>query len=33
VVLPASMWAIMPMFLHRSNGTVLGTTLFLFLGL
>src|SRR5271170_7215197 len=26
VVLPASMWAIMPMFLHRSNGTVLGTT-------
>jgi hypothetical protein len=25
VVLPASMWAMMPMFLHRSNGTVLGT--------
>jgi len=23
----------MPMFLHRSNGTVLGTTSFLFLGL
>src|SRR5271169_6198017 len=29
VVLPASMWAIMPMFLHRSNGTVLDTALFL----
>src|ERR1700722_15117397 len=27
VVLPASMWAMMPMFLQRSNGTVLGTTL------
>src|SRR5271165_4246390 len=25
VVLPASMWAMMPMFLQRSNGTVLGT--------
>jgi len=30
--LPASMWAMMPMFLQRSNGTVLGTTLKLFLG-
>jgi hypothetical protein len=30
--LPASMWAMMPMFLQRSNGTVLGTTLQLFLG-
>src|SRR5207237_955917 len=29
VVFPASMWAMMPMFLHRSNGTVLDTTLFL----
>src|SRR5579863_782363 len=29
VVLPASMWAIMPMFLHRSNGTVLDTAFFL----
>jgi hypothetical protein len=27
VVFPASMWAMMPMFLQRSNGTVLGTTL------
>src|ERR1700688_3983476 len=27
VVLPASMWAMMPMFLQRSNGTVLATTL------
>jgi hypothetical protein len=27
VVLPASMCAMMPMFLQRSNGTVLGTTL------
>src|ERR1039458_10563702 len=27
VVLPASMWAMMPMFLQRSNGTVLGTTI------
>jgi hypothetical protein len=26
VVFPASMWAMMPMFLQRSNGTVLGTT-------
>src|ERR1035438_7914675 len=25
VVFPASMWAMMPMFLQRSNGTVLGT--------
>jgi hypothetical protein len=25
VVLPASMWAMMPMFLQRSNGTCLGT--------
>src|SRR5258707_15118270 len=25
VVLPASIWAMMPMFLQRSNGTVLGT--------
>jgi hypothetical protein len=30
--LPASMWAMMPMFLQRSNGTVLGTTFLLFLG-
>src|SRR5271155_1801505 len=29
VVLPASMWAMMPMFLHRSNGTVLDTAFFL----
>src|SRR5947199_8365901 len=29
VVFPASMWAMMPMFLHRSNGTVLDTTVFL----
>src|ERR1700722_9033260 len=27
VVLPASMWAMRPMFLQRSNGTVLGTTI------
>src|SRR5580704_9722241 len=27
VVLPASMWAMMPMFLQRSSGTVLGTTM------
>src|SRR5690349_23467422 len=27
VVLPASICAMMPMFLHRSNGTVLGTSL------
>ena len=27
VVLPASMCAMMPIFLHRSNGTVLGTCL------
>src|SRR5580658_352795 len=33
VVFPASMWAMMPMFLQRSNGTVLGTTFLLFLGL
>src|SRR5579864_5552729 len=33
VVLPASMWAMMPMFLHRSNGTVLGTALLLPSGL
>src|SRR5208282_3552440 len=32
VVLPASMWAMMPMFLQRSNGTVLGTTLNSFWG-
>src|SRR6185437_5335238 len=30
VVLPASMWAMMPMFLQRSNGTVLGTTFYSF---
>jgi hypothetical protein len=29
VVLPASMWAMMPMFLQRSNGTVLDTAFFL----
>ncbi len=29
MVLPASMWAIMPMFLLRSNGTVLDTAFFL----
>src|SRR5271169_5920353 len=29
VVLPASMCAMMPMFLHRSNGTVLDTAFFL----
>jgi hypothetical protein len=29
VVFPASMWAMMPMLRHRSNGTVLGTALFL----
>src|SRR3989442_1573604 len=28
VVLPASMWAMMPMFLHRSSGTVLDTAFF-----
>src|SRR5437016_8925777 len=28
VVLPASMWAMMPMFLQRSNGTVLDTAFF-----
>src|SRR6266536_3517933 len=33
VVFPASMWAMMPMFLHRSNGTVLGTALFLLFSL
>jgi hypothetical protein len=27
VVFPASMWAMMPIFLQRSNGTVLGTTI------
>jgi hypothetical protein len=32
VVFPASMWAMMPMFLQRSNGTVLGTTLNSFWG-
>src|SRR5208283_3104378 len=32
VVLPASMWAMMPMFLQRSNGTVLGTTINSFWG-
>src|ERR1700683_4202577 len=32
VVLPASMWAMMPMFLQRSNGTVLGTTVYSFWG-
>src|ERR1700674_6132484 len=30
VVLPASMWAMMPMFLQRSNGTVLGTAFYSF---
>src|ERR1700680_1468272 len=29
VVLPASMWAMMPIFLHRSNGTCLDTAFFL----
>src|SRR5271155_3969018 len=29
VVLPASMWAMIPMFLHRSNGTCLDTAFFL----
>src|SRR5215469_8462967 len=33
VVFPASMCAMMPMFLQRSNGTVLGTTLLLPSGL
>jgi hypothetical protein len=33
VVLPASMWAMMPMFLQRSNGTCLGTVLLLLSGL
>jgi hypothetical protein len=33
VVLPASMWAMMPIFLQRSNGTVLGTTINSFPGL
>src|SRR5437899_10525371 len=28
VVLPASMWAMMPMFLQRSNGTCLDTAFF-----
>src|SRR5215470_6171104 len=28
VVFPASMWAMMPMFLQRSNGTVLDTLFF-----
>src|SRR6266436_6090762 len=28
VVLPASMWAMMPIFLHRSSGTVLDTAFF-----
>src|SRR5208282_129902 len=32
VVFPASMWAMMPMFLQRSNGTVLGTTINSFWG-
>jgi hypothetical protein len=32
VVFPASMWAMMPMFLQRSNGTVLGTALNSFWG-
>src|SRR5262249_46219290 len=30
VVLPASMWAMMPIFLHRSNGTVLDTAFVFF---
>src|SRR5689334_233847 len=33
VVLPASMWAMMPMFLQRSNGTCLGTLFLNFLAL
>jgi hypothetical protein len=33
VVFPASMWAMMPMFLQRSKGTVLATIFSIFLGL
>jgi hypothetical protein len=29
VVLPASMWAMMPMFLQRFNGTCLATAVYL----